>query len=452
VRTFARGRRLTTALAALFLAALALLTPAAPAQALQIEAIRSPGGIEAWLVRDKTLPLVAIHFAFAGGSAQDPADKPGVASMVSALLDEGAGPYDSNAFHQALDDRAVEFRFTAERDYFHGSLRVLKEHRDEAFELLRLMLQEPRFEPKAVERIRQQILAGLVRDNNQPGRIAVNAWWAAAFPDHPYGHPVKGTLDSVPRITIDELKAFRQNIFARDGLKIALVGDISPEAAGQLLDKTFGGLAAKGERQVVADVTLHGIGRRLVHEINVPQATVVFGGSGLARKDPDFMAGYIVNHILGGGSFSSRLYEEVREKRGLAYSVQESLLWFRHAAFMIGSTATRSDRTAEALQIIEHEIARMRTEGPTADELAKAKAYLKGSYALSLDTSTKITAQLVQIQIDDLGIDYIDRRGAMIDAVTLDDAKRAAQRLAVGGLLVSVAGRPRGLTSKGPGG
>jgi zinc protease len=192
---------------------------------------------------------------------------------------------------------------------------------------------------------------------------------------------------------------------------------------------------------------VHGLGRRIVTDLDVPQAVVNFGGQGIARHDPDFMAAYVVNHILGGGSFTSRLYEEVREQRGLAYSVYGSLVWFRHAAVIIGGTGTRADRTADALEVIQHEFKRMAEEGPTAEELAASKSYLKGAYALSLDTSSKIAAQLTEIQLDNLGIDYISRRSSMIDAVTLEDAKRVAKRLYGDGLLVTVAGRPKGLAS-----
>jgi zinc protease len=446
---------LRAALAAVIVAAALVFAPA-PASAVKIDVVKSPGGIEAWLVQDATVPLVAISFAFRGGTSQDPADKPGVANMMSALLDEGAGPYDSRAFHQKLDEKAVEFRFTAGRDYFRGSLRVLKEHRDGAFELLRLMLNEPRFNPPEVERIRRQLHSALLRDTSQPGDIASRAWWSTAFPDHPYGRPVKGMPDSVNAITIDDLKAYRQRVLARDGLKVALIGDITPEAAGKLLDQVFGGLAVKGDLKPVPDIAMHGIGQRIVREVDVPQASVVFGGAGIPRKDPDFIAAYVVNHILGGGSFSSRLYNEVREKRGLAYSVHESLVWLRHSAFVIGGTATRADRTADALGIIEDEIKRMREVGPSGDELAKAKSFLKGSYALNFDTSTKIIGQLVQMQVDDLGIDYVNERNKLIEAVTIEDAKRAAHRLYKGGILVTVAGRPNGLSSsmpaKAPGG
>jgi zinc protease len=214
-----------------------------------------------------------------------------------------------------------------------------------------------------------------------------------------------------------------------------------------LIDRAFAFLPATNDLRPVAEASPRGLGRRIVIALDVPQAVVTFGGAGIARSDPDFMAAYIVNHILGGGSFSSRLYREVREKRGLAYGVSDSLVWFKRASVLLGGTATRADRTGDALAVIEQEIKRMAADGPTADELDKAKSYLKGSYALGLDTSSKIAGQLVQHQIDNLGIDYIQRRNGLIDAVTFADAKRVAKRLYGGGLLVTVAGRPTGVTS-----
>ena len=217
-----------------------------------------------------------------------------------------------------------------------------------------------------------------------------------------------------------------------------------------MLDRVFGALPAQPELAPVAAVAPQGLGRRIVVKLDVPQAVVTFGGPGIARKDPDFMAAYIVNHILGGGAFSSRLYQEVREKRGLAYSVSDSLIWLDHTALFLGGTATRADRTGETLDLIEKEIHRLAEDGPTADELAKAKAYLNSSFALNLDTSSKIASLLVQLQRDDLGIDYIARRPAMIESVTLDDARRVAKRLLDGGLLVTVVGKPEGVASTAP--
>jgi zinc protease len=361
--------KLLTALCALAFAFVSL-----PAQAMTIEKVVSPAGIEAWLVRESATPLVAMAYSFQGGSAQDPADKAGAANLAASLLDEGAGDLDSKAYHQRLENHAIELAFRAGRDYFAGSLRVLNEHRDEAFDLLKLALTAPRFDTDAVERIRMQMLASLRRDTTSPNDIASKAWWAAAFPGHPYGRESKGTLESVPNITADDMRGYVRRVFARNELKIAIVGDIDAAAAGRLIDRAFGALPAKNDLRPIPDVELHGLGRRIVTKVAVPQAVVTFGGPGLARNDPDFMAAYVVNHIFGGGTFTSRLYSEVREKRGLAYGVSDNMIWFKHAAVTVGGTATRADRTGDAIAIIAAEAKRMAEDGPTADELAKAKS------------------------------------------------------------------------------
>lgn len=437
------GRSIALGLAA----ALAICMSPAPASAMTIERVKSPGGIEAWVVRDAAVPLIAVDFAFGGGTDQDPKDKAGLASLAASLLDEGAGSLDSKAFQEKLEQRAIELSFRANRDAFRGTLRTLKENRDEAFDALRLALTEPRFDAEAIERMRAQTLSQLRRNSTNPNDIASRTWWANAFPNHPYGQPTSGTPETVAAIGVDDLRGYIRRVLARDNLKIAIVGDIDLETAGKLLDSTFGALPEKADLTPIPNVAPQGMGRRVVVELDVPQAVILFGGPGVARSDPDFMAAYVVNHILGGGSFSSRLYSEVREKRGLAYGISTSLVWLKHSAVLLGGTATRADATGETLKIIEAEFKRLATEGPTEDELAKTKTYLKGSFPLGLDTSSKIAAQLVQMQTDNLGIDYIERRPAMIDAITLADAKRAAKRLLDAGMLVTVVGRPQGVTS-----
>lgn len=428
-------------------AVLALPLFGAPAFATTIERVVSPGGIEAWLVHEPAVPMIAIDFAFVGGAAQDPVGNAGTATMVASLLDEGAGDLDSKTFHARLERKAIELGFQAERDTLRGTLRTLTENRDEAFDYLRLSLTAPRFDQSDVEIIRAQILSNLRRATTSPSDIANLRWWQTAFADHPYGRPVSGSLESVPTITADDLRAYTKRVLARANLKVAVVGDIDAEAVKAMLDRVFGALPAEPDLKPVANVSPQGLGRRVVVKLDVPQAVVAFGGPGIARKDPDFMAAYIVNHILGGGAFSSRLYQEVREKRGLAYSVYDSLVWLNHSALFLGGTATRADRTGETLDVIDKEIHRLAESGPTAEELANAKAYLNGSFALNLDTSSKIASLLVQLQLDGLGIDYFAQRPAMINAVTLDDARRVAKRLLDGGMLVTVAGRPEGLAS-----
>jgi zinc protease len=442
VPAFARIGRATGVIFALCMT----LSPFA-ASATTIERVVSQGGIEAWLVHEPSVPLIAVDFAFAGGSAQDPAGKAGTASLVSALLDEGAGELDSKAFHARLERKAIELGFQADRDTLRGTLRTLTENRDEAFDDLRLALTAPRFDAIDVEINRAQIMSTLRRGTTNPSEIASTRWWQTAFADHPYGHPVNGTLESMPGIGIDDLKTYTHRVLARANLKVAVVGDIDAAAVKVMLDRVFGALPAQPELTPVENVKPRGLGRRIVVQLDVPQAVLTFGGNGVARQDPDFWAAYLVNHILGGGSFSSRLYQEVREKRGLVYSVYDSLVWLKHTALFYGGTATRAERAGETLSLIEQEVRRLAADGPTADELAQTKSYLNGSFALNLDTSSKIAALLVQIQSDGLDIDYFERRPQMIKAVTLDDARRVAKRLLDGKLLITVVGRPDGVVS-----
>jgi zinc protease len=432
--------------AAFFAVALTLAFSSAAPAASKIESIVSPGGIKAWLVREQSVPMVALDYAFLGGANADPADKPGVASMASSLLDEGAGELDARAFHERLEEKAIQLGFTAGRDHFRGSLRSLSANLDEAVILLRLALTAPRFDPEPVELIRNQILANLSRGSTNPNEIANRRWWAAAFPDHPYGRPSNGTPETIAAVTADDLKTYVRNVFARDNLTVSIVGDIDAEAAGKLIDRVFGALPAKGTLAPVRDIAMHSPGERIVVNLDVPQTVISFGSLGVARHDPDFFIAYVVNHIFGAGSHTSRLYNEVREKRGLAYSIRTSLFWMDHAHILSGGTATRSDRAAETLTIIEAEAKRLAADGPTQEELDKAKTFLKGSYALAFDTSSKIAGQLLQIQLDKLGIDYPERRNALIDAVTLADAQRVAKRLLDANSLTVVVGRAQGLT------
>ena len=410
--------------------------------ATKIQHLVTPGGIEAWFVQDATVPLVSMEYAFVGGATQDPADKAGVGYMVASLLDEGAADLDSKTFHERLDRRAIELGFSIERDRLRGSLRMLKDNSEEAFGLLRLALTAPRFDTDDVERIRSQIMSGLRRNTTNPNALAGRKFIELAFGEHhPYGRQTHGTLESIPTIKTSDLRDYVHHVLARDHLKIAVVGDIEPATLAKLLDQTFGGLPAKSDLVPVADVVASKPPQHAFIPLDVPQTTVMFGGPGIKRHDPDFMAAYIDNHILGGGSLSSRLYHEVREKRGLAYSISEALLWMDHSDLFVGTTGTRADRAGESVDAIDKEIQRFADSGPTQKELDEAKSYLKGSQMLALDTSAKLASGLLQYQMDNLPIDYIEKRNALVDAVTLDQARQVAKRLWGQGLLTVIVGR-----------
>jgi zinc protease len=425
-----------------------LVAAAAPAAATKIDRVMSPAGIEIWLVQEPTVPLIAMDFAFRGGSSQDPADKPGLANMVAGLIDEGSGDLDSQAFHSRAESKAIEIGFSATRDLFSGSLRTLVENKDEAFDLMRSALNAPRFDAADVERIRGETYAILRRQTTSPDELASKSWWDTAFAGHPYAHSMRGTLDSVASIAADDLRGYAKNVFARDTLKVGIVGNIDPATAAALVDKVFAGLPAHASLRDVPFAQPKGLGSVVHVNLDVPQSVVMFGGAGIPRKDPDFMAAFLVNHILGGAAMSSRLYKEVREKRGLAYSIFSTLVPLDSAALFMASTATRTEAAGQTLDLVSHEIRRLAEQGPTAEELAKAKSFQTGSFPLRFDTSTKIASQLVLMQVEDLGIDYIDRRNALVEAVTLADVERVAKRLLDGGMLVAMVGRPQPALAK----
>ena len=424
-----------------------LISPvAAESRAARVQKVRSPGGIEAWLVEDYAIPLIAVNFAFRGGAAQDPLHKPGVATMLAGLLDEGAGPLDSAAFHQALEDQAIELSFSADRDALHGRMKTLSRNAERAFELLGFAVAEARLDAEAVERVRGQLAASLRRELNDPDQAAARLFRAHSYPNHPYGQPVKGDLAILPTLTRDDLVALRGRTMTRDILKVAVVGAIDAETLGRELDRVFGALPAKAELIPVPTVTISGIGTRHIAKIDIPQSTIRFGRQGLMRDDPDYDAGTVVNHCLGAGSFTSRLYKEVREKRGLCYSVYSQNSDLDHAAMLVGATSTKNERAIEAIDTIRTEIDLMSREGIGEDELGKAKKYLIGSYALRFDTSRKIAGHLVALQLDGHDVGRLDTRNEKIAAVTVADAARAAERLlGDGDLLIAVAGKPVGL-------
>ncbi len=429
----------------LILAAWAALA-VGPAAATDIQRVRSPGGIEAWLVRDGSVPVISVSFTFKGGAALDPEGREGLADMVSSLLDEGAGALDSKAFQEALEDTTASLDFDAERDRFGGSLRTLSAHRQRAFDLLRLALGAPRFDPAPVERIRGQLIASLDSQKDNPRRIAGRTWYGLVFGDHPYARPIAGTPESVRAIARADLARFVRQRFVRDGLIIGVAGDIAPEELGRRLDQVFGSLPQRGGPSGLPEAVPAG-GKLVVIRKPIPQSVVVFGQAGLRRDDPDYYTAYVMNHILGGGQ-SSRLNEEIREKRGLAYSVYSYLNPMARAGLIMGGLGTVNARVATSLDLVRSEWQRIARDGVGADELAAAKTYINGSFPLRLDSTRNIAGMLVAIQINKLGIDYIDRRASLIDAVTGEDIKRVAARLlAPDKLTVVVVGNPPGLES-----
>lgn len=407
----------------------AALLPATHARAIEIQQVTSPGGIKALLVEDYTVPIIAMALSFKGGAVQDLPGKEGTLRLTAALMDEGAGDLDNRAFQARLEETGVEIGFGASRDNFSVHLRTLRSERDNAFELLTLALAQPRFDGDAIERMRDAIKTGIERSRTSPDATASEAMRKAIFKDHVYARRTQGNEQSITAITREDIVAMHRRIIARDTVTLGVVGAINAQELARALDGIFGNLPDKAEIAAVDDVVPE-LGEKITITMDAPKVVISLVYPGVKRDDPDFFAVHLMNHILGGGSFSSRLYQEVREKRGLAYGVSSSLAAFDRSAFLVAGTSVRPEKFDETLSILRTEIDRMAKQGVTKYELEAARKYVIGAYAINnLDTSTKIARVLVALQSENLGIDYIDKREALISAVTLEDVNRVAKKL-----------------------
>jgi zinc protease len=370
----------------------------------------------------------------------------GLANMVSSTLDEGAGDLNALAFQTRLEELAISMSFGSSKDTFRVSLKTLSKNRDEAFRLLGLALQSPRFDQKAVERIRRQIQTRLIGQAEDANAIAAKAWFKKTYGDHPYGRPSLGTKQSIARITPADLKAWVDANFRLDGILIGAVGDVDQAEIGRLLDIALAALPKAQVTPEVSKIMPSSAGSTIVIRKPNPQSVVMFGMPGIMRDDPDYYAAYVMNYVLGGGGFTSRLYQEVREKRGLAYSVYSYLYPYEHSAIYLGGLGTANERVVESLDVVKAEISKLAEQGITDEELVKAKVFLNGSFPLRLDSNAKIARMLVAIRISDLGMGYIDQRPGFINAVTVEDVRRVARRLLRSGAMTWViVGDPAGI-------
>ena len=426
-----------------FIAAL-LVSPLAHAAEDRIKRVISPGGIEAWLVEEHAIPMVAVEIMFSSGARADADGQDGAAYLTAALIEEGAGDMDSQGFSLRKEDLSARIGFDSGRDEFTVGMRALSVNLKESFELLHIALTEPTFEQRQIDRVRDQVLSGMKSDLVSPDTQGATEWFAQMFPGTPYGRPTKGTPETITPLTRDDIIATYGRMAGKSRMFIGVVGDIDAATLGPLLDETFGDLPEGVE---LDNSIIEGSGVSGTHLIkaDIPQSTAIFGHKGLLRNDDDFLAAYVMNHIFGGGGFGSRLTSEVREKNGLAYSVYSYLNPMDRAGLYMGGVATANERVKQSIDLIRAEWRRLAEEGVTADELEKSKKFLTGAFALRFDSNAKIARYLAGLQAADLGIDYIDTRNDLVNAVTVEDVNRVAGRLLKPDeLFIVVVGNPPG--------
>ncbi len=420
---------------------------ATPVWAVEVTTLTSPGGINAWLVEEPSIPFTALEIRFRGGASLDADGKRGAINLMTGLLEEGAGDLDAQGFATAREDLAATFDFDVYDDALTISAQFLTENRDESMDLLRLALMVPSFDEPSIARVRGQV-EGIIRSElNDPSDIASDAFSAMAFGAHPYGSSLNGTLESVASLTRDDLVAAKNAVIARDRLFVGAVGDITADELGVLLDDLLGGLPETGA-PMPDHAGYAATGGVTVIDFETPQSVAIFGHEGIERDDDDFFPAYVMNEILGGRGLGSRLNTEVREKRGLTYGISSFLGPKDQGALVLGSVASSNDTIAEAIEVVTAEWAKMANEGVTQNELDKAKTYLTGAYPLRFDGNSTIANIMVGMQMTGLSPDYIRTRNDNINAVTLDDIKRVAKRvLRPDDLRFVVVGKPEGLST-----
>ena len=406
-------------------AALLAFAPAG-ASAFGAKSLKIVKGTDVWFAEDHTLPMVALVAAFPAGSAFDPKGKDGLAEFTGSLLDEGAGRLDSKAFHDALSDKAIQLSVDTDRDWTVVSLVTLTANAKDAFKLLGTALAHPRFDADAITRVRAQMLQNLKQQDEDPSEVAARDFHQVFFGPHPYGHPTEGDGPGLTSVTRGDLQSFARNHWVRGGLKISVAGDVDTATLTALIKSTFGPLSGATPPALPKPTRLGAPGIH-VFPMPIPQPNAVFALPGLLRSDPDYLSAYVANYILGGGGFSSRLTNEVREKRGLTYDISTDVPALRKAGLFEGTVATRADAMNQTLAAVRETMAKFSAEGPTAQELADAKTYLTGSYPLAFSSNAGIAGQLSSFQRSGMPVDYVAKRNSLINAITLDDVKRVAK-------------------------
>lgn len=415
----------------LLLAAVTGAFSSAQATIPEVQEVITPKKLTAWVIEDHYLPIISLRITFENaGFAYDPADKAGVAFMVASMLDEGAGNLSSLDYKKQIEALATTLSFSVDEDRFYISLQTLTQHLPEALSLLRTVLTEATFDDKALDRIRGQILVLLTKQQEDPQYIAAQKFKEIMFGNHPYSKTKYGHKETINALTRDDLVAFVMQHFTQENLSVSVAGDVSGKTLSALLDDTFSSLPQTQHPVPAIEAPILNSRADIVYiDYPIPQSVILFGTPGLLRNDPDFYPAYIMNHILGGGGFESRLTNEVREKNGLAYSIYSYLDTLKHAGLLAGYVGTANENTEQAIRLIKEQIVRIKEHGVTEAELRDAKDYLLYSFPLKMTKNANLTSFMSGMQQDELGIDFLQKRNDYVQNVSIDEVDKAAYEL-----------------------
>jgi zinc protease len=411
------------------LAVLALLAsiPASAEQPLG-KRILLENGMVLLLSERHEIPMVTVNMAIRAGSTAAPEDKPGLAAITASLLMQGTKKRTANQIHELIDFIGGSLSTSGGEDFAWANLRVLKKDIRTGLDLLSDVLLHPLFDQKEIDRKVKETLAEIRRQKEEPAIVANQAFTKAVFGGHPYGRTNDEVAGYLPKLTQEDIIDFYSTRYSPANTIIAVVGDVSEKEIVDLLNDYFRGWQTNA-RPLPAEVPLPVIDKTVVKKIDedVAQANIDMGHVGISRENPDFYAVVVMNYILGGGGFSSRLMDNIRDNKGLAYDVRSGFSAQKDPGAFKVTIQTKNESANEVIYETQKEIRRIQKELVSEKELADAKAYLSGSFPLRMDTYAKIASMLTSIEIYNLGLDYPKKYAALINGVTREDVRRVAR-------------------------
>ena len=399
----------------------------------EIQRFDTRNDVRVLFIQTDALPIVDIEVVFDAGSVRDtmqPFNQPGLALMTNALLTSGAGKLDADAIAETIDDLGARLGASANRDSASISLRSLNQRKtlNQAVDLLTIIITQPRFKETDFQREKNRLLVSLQAKQQRPGTLASDLFYQTLYADHPYGTLPEGNTESITAIQQTDLKKFYDQYYVAANAMIAIVGDISPRNARQLANTIAAKLPAGTAAAAIPEVEAldDSIQEQIVTETN--QTHIRLGQTGIQRGADDYFNLYVGNHILGGGGFSARLMQEIRENRGLSYGVSSYFIPLRQPGPFLMAMSTRSDQAQQAIDILRAELARFVEQGPTAEELADAKANLTGGFPLRIDSNSELIGYLGMIGFYGLPLDYLETFTQKLDAITVESIQAAFRR------------------------
>ena len=415
---------------------------------LSIQEIKTSLNSPIWFV-PTDIPVVSLSITFRhAGDKSSPSNLPGLTDLIAALLDEGAGPYDSQSFKKMLLEKNINLSISSNLDNFSISFRTIKENFGEALDLIHLILTSPRFASEDMQRVKEQISASLQQSLHMPGPVAKEALQKYVYGEtHPYYRRIEDRIKSLSAISAEDLKGHMRQLFTRSNLEVTVCGNVSPEEITEKVETTFKDLPAGQPIPAPSPTELQNLGKVFTVEMDIPQTLIYLIQPGIARKDPDFYAFFVGMRILGSGEFESRLWNEIREKRGLAYFCSADVFTNDLTNGVIGATATKTESVDQTISLIKEEWQKIIDQGIGQAELDFQKKNLMGSYPLSFGSTLDIVRTLVSYRNDGLPIDYIQNRNSYFEKLNVDDINRVLRKILKPSLLTFViVGRSRAKT------